>query len=68
MSLGLSRSDYWEMSPHEVGLWLNANRPRQMICGMTEEQAQRVTDLHESDLFKKIEAENAAKFSQKAGN
>ncbi len=33
------------MSPRELGAWFNANRPKQKIAGMTEEQAQMLTDM-----------------------
>ena len=33
------------MSPDEVGEWYNSSRPRQMIAGMTEDQAKMLTDL-----------------------
>lgn len=43
--MGLSPSDFWSMSPDEVGEWYNANRPRQNVAGMTEDQAKLLTDM-----------------------
>jgi hypothetical protein len=44
-SLGLMPSEARDMSPIELGQWFNANRPKQNIAGMTEKQAQDLTDM-----------------------
>jgi ribosomal protein L7Ae-like RNA K-turn-binding protein len=33
------------MSPTELGRWYNANRPKPMVAGMTEDQAKMLTDM-----------------------
>lgn len=45
MALGLAPSEFWQMSPTEIGYWYNANRPTQNISGMTEDQAKLLTDM-----------------------
>lgn len=45
MRLGLTPSDFWKMSPDEVGEWFNANRPRKMIAGTTEDNMKMLTDM-----------------------
>ncbi len=44
MKLGLSPSEFRSMSPREVGVWFNANRPVKYYGGMSETQAQSITD------------------------
>lgn len=44
MQLGLSRSDFWAMSPDELAHWYNANRPKQNYGRMSEDQAKSITD------------------------
>ena len=36
MTLGLSPSEFWRMSPDEFGEWYNATRPRKQIGGLNE--------------------------------
>lgn len=33
------------MSPIELGKWFNANRPKQNVAGMSEDQAKMLTDM-----------------------
>ncbi len=44
MVAGLSRSDFWSMSPDELSEWYNVNRPRQSYGRMTEDEAKRISD------------------------
>lgn len=44
-ALGLAPSEARSMSPLELGKWFNANRPKQNIAGMTEDQAKLLTDM-----------------------
>lgn len=43
-SLDLAPSEFWQMSPKEVGIWINANRPPQQIGAINERQAKAMTD------------------------
>lgn len=44
MAMGLGRSDFWDMSPDELGEWYNANRPRKSYGRLSESEAQSLTD------------------------
>ena len=49
MQLGLSPSEFWQMSPDELGEWYNAMRPEQVISGMRESQMQMLLDMIEAN-------------------
>lgn len=44
MTLELSPSEFWAMSPDEVGEYINAKRPTQHYGRMNEQQARELTD------------------------
>jgi hypothetical protein len=39
------------MSPKELGRWFNANRPKQVVSGMTEDQINMLTDRDWETIF-----------------
>ena len=42
--LGLAPSEFWMMSPKEISIWFNSNRPTKYYGGMNEDQAKSITD------------------------
>ncbi len=44
VALELSPSDFWAMSPDEVGEYVNSKRPMQHYGRMSEDQAKTITD------------------------
>ena len=40
----IAPSEFWGMSPDEIGAWYNAKRPRKGFGNMSEDNAKSITD------------------------